>query len=203
MYLIEPCCAKAHLRELRDSIAGGGTKQFMGYGDLSIYELLPALLLRYDQTEMMILAPTLPDLAAEIIAICMNQQRSLRNGKGNVDVINHLTVIADISSDSSSDAYNRLVTTASYSDFNEESSERISDQPSAYRYAICTDYNAARRPLKGSGIFIQCMKENRYYTQGSIAVPADAMVQLVTRVRPEAVLVIDTGDNLVSQYERR
>ena len=106
-------------------------------------------------------------------------------------------------SDSSSDAYNRLVTTASYSDFNEESSERISDQPSAYRYAICTDYNAARRPLKGSGIFIQCMKENRYYTQGSIAVPADAMVQLVTRVRPEAVLVIDTGDNLVSQYERR
>ena len=47
------------------------------------------------------------------------------------------------------------------------------------------------------------MKENRYYTQGSIAVPADAMVQLVTRVRPEAVLVIDTGDNLVSQYERR
>ncbi len=104
MYLIEPCCAKAHFRELRDSIAGGGTKQFMGYGDLSIYELLPAMLLRYDQTEMMILAPTLPDLAAEIIAICMNQQRSLRNGKGNVDVINHLTVIADISSDSSSQA---------------------------------------------------------------------------------------------------
>lgn len=101
MYLIEPCCAKKHLRELRDSIAKGGTKQFKGFGDLSLTELLPALLTRYVEVDMTIVAPTLPDQAAEIIGTWMRRQRARMDGKGNMDYIAHLTIITDLENDKS------------------------------------------------------------------------------------------------------
>lgn len=101
MHLIQPCCAKKDLRELRESIAKGGTKEFEGYGDLSLTELLPALLLRYDGVEMMIVAPSLPDQAADVITRWMNRQWARRDGKGKLDVIGHLTIIAKLDKDSS------------------------------------------------------------------------------------------------------
>lgn len=101
MHLIQPCCAPKHLRELRDAIAKGGTKQFEGYGDLSLTELLPALLLRYSETEMMIVAPALPDQAAEIIDKWMRKQWARMDGKGKLDVISHLTVVARLEKDRS------------------------------------------------------------------------------------------------------
>jgi len=101
MFLIEPCCVKRHLRELRDSITRGATKQFEGYGDLSLTELLPALLTRYSETNMMIVAPTLPDQAAEIISEWMGRQWARMDGKGKLDVIHHLTIIARLEKDSS------------------------------------------------------------------------------------------------------
>lgn len=101
MYLIQPCCAKRNLRELRDSIAKGGTKQFEGYGDLSLTELLPALLLRYDGVNLMIIAPSLPDQAAEIIDVWMRRQWASKDGKGKLDVIGHLTIMARLEKESS------------------------------------------------------------------------------------------------------
>lgn len=101
MKLIQPCCAQKHLRELRDAIAKGGTKQLEGYGDLSLTELLPALLLRYSETEMMIVAPALPDQAAEIIDKWMRKQWARMDGKGKLDVISHLTVVARLEKDRS------------------------------------------------------------------------------------------------------
>lgn len=101
MHLIEPCCAKKHLRELRDSIATGKSKEFQGYGDLSLTELLPAILIRYTETRMLIAAPALPDQAAEIIKAWMEHQWARRDGKGKLDVVSHLTVIANLSEDES------------------------------------------------------------------------------------------------------
>ena len=43
MKLIEPCCAERQMRQLRNAIGKNGTRQFEGYGDLSLTELLPAL----------------------------------------------------------------------------------------------------------------------------------------------------------------
>lgn len=99
MHLIEPCCTQKHLRELRDSIARGGTKQFMGFGDLSLTELLPALLMRYDSIEMMIVAPALPEQATDVIRASLRKQRARRDGRGNLDVISHLTIITDLSNE--------------------------------------------------------------------------------------------------------
>ena len=97
MRVIEPCCAPRHLRELRDSIGDNGKTEFQGFGDLSLSELLPALLKRYSETEMMIVAPTLPDQAADIIHRWMNRQWARMDGKGKLNVIERLTIVADLS----------------------------------------------------------------------------------------------------------
>lgn len=96
MYIIEPCCAARQLMLLRDAIGKDGTKEFEGYGDLSLTELLPAILTRYSETEMMIVAPALPDQAAEVIERWMNQQWSRSDGAGKLNVVRHLTIITNM-----------------------------------------------------------------------------------------------------------
>jgi len=101
MHLIEPCCSQRHLRELRNAIAKGGTMDFKGYGDLSLTELLGPLLARYNGVEMMIIAPTLPDQAAEIIDRWMRKKWARMDGRGEVDAISHLTIIAKLEKEKS------------------------------------------------------------------------------------------------------
>ena len=96
MKIIEPCCAQRQVKELRNAIRNGGTAEFMGYGDLSLTELLPALLTRYAETELLIAAPSLPDQAAEVIGRWMRRQWSRADGQGKIDIVKHLTIIADL-----------------------------------------------------------------------------------------------------------
>ena len=96
MHIIEPCCAKRHLLHLRNSIKNRGTAYFEGYGDMSLTELLPALLTRYSDIDMMIVAPTMPDQAAEIISTWMRKQWASKDGLGKINVIRRLTIIADL-----------------------------------------------------------------------------------------------------------
>lgn len=97
MHILEPCCIRRQLLNLRDSIENGGRTQFQGYGDLSITELLPALLARYTETELMIVAPSIPDQATEVINRWMRQQWPHANGKDKLDTIARLTIVADLS----------------------------------------------------------------------------------------------------------
>lgn len=94
--LIEPCCAGRHMMQLRDAIGTKGTMEIEGYGDLSLTELLPAILTRYAETELLIAAPALPDQATEIIEQWMKKKWARRDGQGKLDVISHLTLIADL-----------------------------------------------------------------------------------------------------------
>lgn len=101
MRTIEPCCAQKQFVALRDVIGQNGTAQFQGYGDMSLTEMLPALLTRYSETEMMIVAPSLPDQAAEAVERWMKRQWARMNGRGKMNVISHLTIIADLSEEKS------------------------------------------------------------------------------------------------------
>lgn len=96
MILIEPCCAERQMRQLRNAIKSGGTREFQGYGDLSLTELLPAILTRYSETEMLLVAPTIPDQAADIIGRWLKKQWARMDGNGKIDVIHHLTIVADL-----------------------------------------------------------------------------------------------------------
>lgn len=102
--LIQPCCAQKQLRELRNILEKEGTAQMEGYDDLSLTELLPALLIRYSNAELLIAAPSLPDQAAEIIATWMRKQYARMDGCGNVNAIAHLTIVSDLSEAASPDA---------------------------------------------------------------------------------------------------
>lgn len=95
MHIIEPCYAARYMMQLRDVLGKDGEKQFEGYGDLSLTELLPAILTRYGDTEMLIAAPSVPDQAAEIIAKWMRKQWARNDGKGKIDVVRHLTVVTN------------------------------------------------------------------------------------------------------------
>lgn len=96
MFLIEPCCTPKHLQQIRGKIGEGGTTFFHGYGDMSIAELLPHLLTRYDGVELMIVAPSLPAAAAEAIAKAMDRRNVTRDGKGMIYTVGRLTIVTDL-----------------------------------------------------------------------------------------------------------
>lgn len=101
MKIIEPCCATKQFMLLRDAIGNKAKTQFKGFGDLSLTELLPALLTRYSETAMMIVAPSIPDQAADIIYTWLSRTWARMDGKGRLNVLSKLTIIADLSEEAS------------------------------------------------------------------------------------------------------
>lgn len=101
MYLIEPCCASKHFMLLRDAIGTHGKATFEGYGDLSLTEMLPAILTRYSETTMIIVAPSIPDQAANVIHEWLRKAWARMDGKGRLNVLSKLTIIADLREEAS------------------------------------------------------------------------------------------------------
>ena len=101
MQIIEPCCTRKHLLSLREELGKSGTTLFECFGDMSITELMPALMTRYSETEMLIAAPELPDRAADAITHWMRKQWARMDGKGKLDVISRMTLVADLSPEKS------------------------------------------------------------------------------------------------------
>lgn len=101
MRIIEPCCATKQFMLLRDAIGNKAKTQFQGFGDLSLTELLPALLTRYSETTMMLVAPSIPDQAADIIYTWLRRTWARMDGKGRLNVLSKLTIIADLSEEAS------------------------------------------------------------------------------------------------------
>jgi hypothetical protein len=97
MFLIEPCCTQKHWPELRRRLGEDGTMMWEGYGDLSITELLPVILARYTEVEMMLVAPAVPNRAAEALAYWLRRQLVTIDGMRKVSVLSRLTVVADLS----------------------------------------------------------------------------------------------------------
>ena len=96
MFLIEPCCTQKHLLELRSKLGADGTTFFHGYGDLSLAEILPVLLTRYSETEMMMVAPALPNGAAKVLKQIMEKEWAKKDGKGKLNTISRLTLVTDL-----------------------------------------------------------------------------------------------------------
>ena len=89
------------MSDLRKALKQGGRDQIRGYGDMSLTELLPALLTSYNETELMIVAPVIPDQAAEIIRTWVKWQWVKVDGSGKIYALTHLTIIADLSPEQS------------------------------------------------------------------------------------------------------
>ena len=95
-YLLEPCCIQKQLGDLCHAIKNGGTAEFQYYGDLSALELLPALKERYNKTRLLIVAPSIPDTAAEVIASWARRQWKRMDGSGSFYALQHVTIVTSL-----------------------------------------------------------------------------------------------------------
>lgn len=97
MHLIEPCCTQKHIARLRKALGEDGTDFFHGYGDLSLTEMLPVILMHYSgKADLLLVVPALPDTVTELLATWMRKQWMKIDGSGKVYVIGHLMLIADL-----------------------------------------------------------------------------------------------------------
>lgn len=98
--------------------------------------------------------------------------------------------------DSDSNYYNQFVSTDVVApDWN--SAEHILEYGESYHYVLATSYNIERIPGKGSAVFLHCTSEKSEVTQGCIAVPEVYMQEIVKRVEPQSVLIIDAEENIL------
>lgn len=97
MFLIQPCCTQKDWPELRKQLGDGGTIEWEGYGDLSIAELLPVILARSTEVEMMLAAPSIPNRAAEVLSYWLRRRMVTVDGKRQVPVLSRLTLVSDFS----------------------------------------------------------------------------------------------------------
>lgn len=95
--------------------------------------------------------------------------------------------------DDTSTYYNQFVSTRDVTpDWRASVSERIVNYPTVYNYVLALDYNAERVPGKGSAIFVHCARDPGRATGGCVAIPEDAMRQLLVCADGGCAVIIDT-----------
>lgn len=92
--------------------------------------------------------------------------------------------------------YNEMVSIKDYPDLNKDDSEHIVDYEFEYQYCLNISFNDNATPGKGSAIFLHCLGTKKPYTGGCVAVPENKMKQIMQRVDPDCVVVIDTVEAL-------
>lgn len=99
--------------------------------------------------------------------------------------------------DSGSSYYNKLVSAKGLkSDWT--SAEHIIEYGESYHYVLATSYNMECIPGKGSAVFLHCTTGDSDSTAGCIAVPKVYMKEIIKRVEPECVLIIDREENILA-----
>ncbi|MCR4688390.1 MAG: hypothetical protein K5745_02455 [Saccharofermentans sp.] len=92
--------------------------------------------------------------------------------------------------------YNELVDIRDYPDLDMSNSEHIIEYDYQYQYCLNISFNEEGTPGRGSAIFLHCFGPKNPYTGGCVAVPEYTMVDIMQRVDPECVVIIDTIDAL-------
>lgn len=98
--------------------------------------------------------------------------------------------------DSGSNYYNQFVCTEAVAP-DWSSAEHIMDYGKSYHYVLATSYNCENVPGAGSAVFLHCMSEKSEATAGCVAVPEVYMREIMRRVKPECVLIIDRVDRVL------
>ena len=99
--------------------------------------------------------------------------------------------------DSGSNYYNQFVCTEEVAP-DWSSAEHIMDYGKSYHYVLATSYNSENIPGVGSAVFLHCMSDRAEATAGCVAVPEVYMREIMRRVKPECVLIIDRTENVLT-----
>ncbi len=92
--------------------------------------------------------------------------------------------------------YNEMVDIRDLPGLDKEASEHIADYTVHYVYCLNISYNEAGIAGKGSALFLHCLGPMKPYTGGCVAIPQSKMHQVMQRVRPDCVVVIDSLQKL-------
>ncbi len=92
--------------------------------------------------------------------------------------------------------YNQMVDIRYVPDLNTRNSEHPIDTSPYYNYCLNISYNESGTANRGSGIFLHCFG-GLGYTHGCVAISEKDMKTVMTNVKPECVVVIDSSDNLL------
>lgn len=92
--------------------------------------------------------------------------------------------------------YNEMVRLSEYPDLDTENSEHIVDYEYEYQYVLNISFNAEGTPGRGSAIFLHCFGLKKPQTGGCVAIPEYIMKQVMQRVSPDCVVVIDTLEQM-------
>ena len=93
--------------------------------------------------------------------------------------------------------YNRLVDLRDVPDLARDCSEHLIDYDPEYRYCLSISFNEEGVPGRGSANFLHCAGLFPF-TAGCVAIPEDAMRQVMRTVRPGCAVIIGTQDSLFS-----
>ena len=96
--------------------------------------------------------------------------------------------------------YNEMVDIKDLPDLDKDNSEHIVDYEYQYQYCLNISFNEECAAGRGSAIFLHCFGPLKPYTGGCVAVPEYIMVQIMQKVDPDCVVVIDTFDNLDASF---
>ena len=92
--------------------------------------------------------------------------------------------------------YNEMVDIKDFPALARDDSEHIVDYEYQYQYCLNISFNEDGTPGRGSAIFLHCFGPLKPYTGGCVALPENIMKQVMQRVQPDCVVVIDTLERL-------
>ena len=96
--------------------------------------------------------------------------------------------------------YNEMVSIKDLPDLNTEDSEHIIDYIDHYQYCMNISWNEDGEAGDGFAIFLHCMRPNKPYTGGCIAIPQKKVITAMQNVDKDCVVVIDTLQNIAPDY---
>ena len=92
--------------------------------------------------------------------------------------------------------YNEMVDIREVPDLSRDDSEHIIDYEYQYQYCLNISFNEEGTPGRGSAIFLHCLGPEKPYTGGCVAIPENIMKQVIQRVEPNCVVIIDLMENI-------
>ena len=92
--------------------------------------------------------------------------------------------------------YNEMVDIRDVPELVKDDSEHIIDYEYQYQYCLNISFNEDGTPGRGSAIFLHCFGPLKPYTGGCVALPENIMEQVMQRVQPDCVVIIDTLERL-------
>ena len=92
--------------------------------------------------------------------------------------------------------FNELVNIKDVPDLDTANSEHITDFDYAYQYVLNIGYNSECVEEKGFAFFLHCLRMNRTYTGGCIAIPENIMKFIMQHVKPGCRITIDSLESM-------